>query len=1320
MEPNLLEQQLKKLRLESTQVPDIETWKKFLREIERTYSDAENEHALLERSKTNSSKAMQELYDDLKQTSEKQYRLIFEGVQDAILVLASDGMILDCNSRSYEMFGWDKEAVQGKNLTTLVSPEFSDVVMEELRARDLTDSPYEALGVRSNGEYFPVEITARHQTLNDIYVILVVVRDISERKHGEEALRESEEKFRNLAEKSPSMIFINKDGRIVYANEACVETMGYSREDLYQEDFKFLQLIAPESQKSILEHFHAHMAGEEVPQYESQLITKDGRRLDAIHATRLIPYGGETAILCVATDVSDRIRAEEAQSQRAAEMELLNEIGGEIASVLDLDNVLERSVKLVQERFNYDHVGLFLPDLETGFLVLKARAGQYAPLYPDEHRLQIGKGMVGWAAESCKTVLSNHVETEPHYINLFPDLIRTQSELSIPITAGEALLGVLDIQSENINAFENHDRIVMETLVDQIAAAIENARLYEATQKELRDRKRAEGQILLQATALEAAANAIVITDREGRILWINRAFELLTGFPAEEVAGKDMRILNSDTQDEAFFTTMWETILAGRTWHGKMVNIRKDGIKYIEEQTITPVRDETGEITHFIAIKQDITDRREAEERIEQQTEDLQLLSALNERINRGDTLKDTVEFLSHESIDIFDSMGMTIYLLSEDEKFLEAQNLSLPTSLINRIEEKIKFKISNHRLEIKPDSEIGTILSSQNPLLVNDAEGINKIFDEFAELIDLPITNLNSLREKLLPSILSLIKVHSIILIPLISEGRSIGLLILGRTKPFTDKDQARIVSVANQVTRAIDRKRTEEAMRQSESNYRNVFEGVQDAIFVESMEGKILDINSRACEMYEWSREELLLMTIKDLVPESHPVVLPCEMVARGLSDQTLSTMNIRSSGEIFPVEISVKLQKWGDQDVMLVVVRDVTEAQLAQRQALLQDRLAAVGQLAAGIAHDFNNILGTIMLYSELLLNDQSISTKGKERIDTIFNQAKRGSTLTTQVLDFSRRSIMEKHPIDLVPFFTDLEQLLSRTLPENVKIKMDFNGEPGYFINADPTRMQQVIMNLALNARDAMPKGGELSFKLDQVEVQTGQPPYPGMQAGNWVRMHVSDTGSGIDPDVMMHIYEPFFTTKPQGKGTGLGLSQVYGIVKQHNGFIDADSTPGEGTTFMIYLPAITEHVETDDTKGEILTQTGRGETILVVEDDDATRNAICEILESQGYTIFCAEDGAVALSELEARDGGIELIISDLVMPNMGGRDLYDEVSDRYPNIKMVLITGYPLGGHTRELLDRQRVTWLQKPVTSETLAQTVQFMLKTEILTVE
>ncbi len=248
MEPNLLEQLLKKLRLEKTQVPDLEIWQEFLREIERTNTDTKNELALLERSNTSSSKEMQELYDDLKQTSEMQYRLIFEGVQDAILVLASDGMILDCNSRANEMFGRDKDAMQGKNLTSLVSPEFSDVVMEELRARDLTDSPYEALGVRLDGEHFPVEITARHQTLNDIYVILVVIRDITERRHGEEALRESEAKFRNLAEKSPSMIFINKDGRIVYANEACVEIMGYSREDLYHEDFNFLQLIAPEDQ----------------------------------------------------------------------------------------------------------------------------------------------------------------------------------------------------------------------------------------------------------------------------------------------------------------------------------------------------------------------------------------------------------------------------------------------------------------------------------------------------------------------------------------------------------------------------------------------------------------------------------------------------------------------------------------------------------------------------------------------------------------------------------------------------------------------------------------------------------------------------------------------------------------------------------------------------------------------------------------------------------------------------------------------------------------------------------------------------------------
>jgi CheY-like chemotaxis protein len=251
------------------------------------------------------------------------------------------------------------------------------------------------------------------------------------------------------------------------------------------------------------------------------------------------------------------------------------------------------------------------------------------------------------------------------------------------------------------------------------------------------------------------------------------------------------------------------------------------------------------------------------------------------------------------------------------------------------------------------------------------------------------------------------------------------------------------------------------------------------------------------------------------------------------------------------------------------------------------------------------------------------------------------------------------------------------------------------------------------MNLALNARDSMPDGGDLIFDVSQFEVVSGSVPFRDMPAGTWVRIRVSDTGIGIPTDVMPHIFEPFFTTKPQGRGTGLGLAQVYGIVKQHEGYIDADSQVPLGTMFTIYLPAMTDVSESEDvTEYESLIG-GTGETILVVEDDKATRKAICEILESMGYQLLNVGDGEKALEVLKDDDEGIKLIISDLVMPNMGGRDLYDAVEASYSHIKMILMTGYPLGSHTRELLDRRRVTWLQKPFTTESLSKAVLQMLE-------
>ncbi len=300
-------------------------------------------------------------------------------------------------------------------------------------------------------------------------------------------------------------------------------------------------------------------------------------------------------------------------------------------------------------------------------------------------------------------------------------------------------------------------------------------------------------------------------------------------------------------------------------------------------------------------------------------------------------------------------------------------------------------------------------------------------------------------------------------------------------------------------------------------------------------------------------------------------------------------------------------------------------------------------------------------------------------------------------------------------MDMVPFMEEMHELLSRTLPESIRLKFKVEEEQ-VIVEADPTRMQQVVMNLALNARDAMPDGGVLNFRLDRSTFHPDEePPFGGMPTGEWVRLRVTDTGAGIAEDDLTHLFEPFFTTKAPGEGTGLGLAQVYGIVKQHSGYIDVTSQRGTGTTFIIYLPASELQARAGLSDFSVQAINGDGETILVVEDDEATRNAVTEILESLKYRVISAEAGKQALEIYDQDPDGIDLILSDLVMPDMGGRALYEVLSQKHEGVKVVLMTGYPLGVETRELLDRRKVAWLQKPFSSQSVAQKVRAILSQE-----
>ncbi|HOU11574.1 MAG TPA: ATP-binding protein [Anaerolineae bacterium] len=400
--------------------------------------------------------------------------------------------------------------------------------------------------------------------------------------------------------------------------------------------------------------------------------------------------------------------------------------------------------------------------------------------------------------------------------------------------------------------------------------------------------------------------------------------------------------------------------------------------------------------------------------------------------------------------------------------------------------------------------------------------------------------------------------------------------------------------------------------------------------------------------------------------------------------------------------------------------VLVIRDVTQQKLIEQRSQQQERLAAVGQLAAGIAHDFNNIMAAIVLYAQMSLRAEDVSPKMQERLHIIHQQALHATQLIQQILDFSRRAVLERRPLDLLPLLKEQIKLLQRTLPENIAVTFNY-GADEYAIHGSPTAIQQVLMNLAVNARDAMPNGGKLRFALSRLTL-TAADPVNGIEAGEWIELAVADNGTGIPADVLPHIFDPFYTTKEPGMGTGLGLAQVYGIVGMHEGQIRVTTHPGAGTTFTLYLPALTTTpapIEAETSEW----LTGQGETILVVEDNPATRQALAESLKALNYQVVTAENGQQALTVLEKQAGDIALILSDVLMPTLGGIDLLRALNAGGLTTRLVLLTGHPLTEELETLRAEDAggllADWLLKPVALEKLSRVVARALSAKRATV-
>ncbi len=408
----------------------------------------------------------------------------------------------------------------------------------------------------------------------------------------------------------------------------------------------------------------------------------------------------------------------------------------------------------------------------------------------------------------------------------------------------------------------------------------------------------------------------------------------------------------------------------------------------------------------------------------------------------------------------------------------------------------------------------------------------------------------------------------------------------------------------------------------------------------------------------------------------------------------------------------------LSRSPDSPGWVLVLQDVTQSRDIQRRMQQQERLASLGQLAAGIAHDFNNMLAVVTLYTQAALSDSSLPDRLHAQLEAVISEVDRAGGLIRQILDFGRQTQMELQHLDLLPFLKEQVALLARLLPESIEVGFQYD-QGDYLILGDPTRLAQVLLNLALNARDAMPNGGQLRLELGSLVVdKSHRAPLLDLTPGRWITLSVSDTGTGMPPEVVAHLFEPFFTTKGV-QGNGLGLSQVHGIVGQHGGFIDVSTEQGRGTTFTLYLPALVReegarHALNRDVDTLTL-ERGHGERILVVEDDAAVRESLAAALELLGYRVRTAANGREALTFFDEEGAdAVDLVLCDWVMPIMGGQALLSELKARGISLPFVVLTGHPMDQLTEVMALDDVVDKLQKPPDLLILAETVGRILRT------
>lgn len=533
--------------------------------------------------------------------------------------------------------------------------------------------------------------------------------------------------------------------------------------------------------------------------------------------------------------------------------------------------------------------------------------------------------------------------------------------------------------------------------------------------------------------------------------------------------------------------------------------------------------------------------------------------------------------------------------------------------------------------------------------------------------------------------------------------------------RLEELVDERTAKLNAVNLKLREEInERKVAEEALRASKDKYSNLFQSSNDIIFIHDLDNNLLEVNQKAVDIFGYTKEEFLSLKLPQLRgPETDEQAGYAKEKIEKDGFVVFETDFLKKNGELINAEASSSLLEIGGKKVVQAIIRDITERKQLEEQLRQSQKMEAIGRLAGGVAHDFNNLLTVITGYSELLMLDVAKNDPMFQFIKEIKNAASRAESLTRQLLAFSRKQIIQPNVLNINNLIENMKKMLKRLIGEDIELITSLDPETGH-IKADPGQIEQVIMNLIINAGDAMPQGGKITIELQNMNFKKSFT-WEGLaiKAGFYIMLTISDTGIGMDKETQNHIFEPFFTTKKVGKGTGLGLSTVYGIVQQNDGYMTVQSELGMGSVVQIYFPCVKEVADKKEKIARSQDFLRGNETILVAEDEDVVRELACQVLRIYGYNVLEAPHGGSAILKCEQYKDDIHLILSDIVMPEMSGPELVTRLKLYYPEMKVLYMSGYTDDAIVRYGILEDNIQFIQKPFSPVSLLKKIRTVLE-------